>query len=246
MDQIAETLLHYCNIAVLKCQQISPRVIEFYDFTFVLEGELVYYANGERICLQKNDAVFLAPGTLRQRVAGQTPVRYVSFNFLPCESVTLSFPPQMKNCITREIAVAAMNFPTEHVVPNTQSRAKCLHLLNYILCCLFDTAQRITQNEHVINMLCYIESHLSEKISLCDVSKHVGLSREYTASLFKREMGKTVTGYICEQKLLLAKGMILGGELSLLDISEKLGFENYNYFSRSFKRYFGITPIRMK
>ena len=246
MEQIAATLLHYCNIAVTECQPIPPRRIGYYDFTFVLEGELIYHVNGERIHLQKNDAVFLPPGTMRKREAGAAPVRYVSFNFLLRDGQALSFPIYQKGCITSEMAVAVLNFPTEHVVPNTQSRAKCLCLLNYLLYCMLDTEQSMTQNEHVIKMLCYMDSCLGKKISLRDVSAHVGLSREYAASLFKRETGKTVTDYMLEQKLLLAKGMILGGELSLTAVAEKLGFENYNYFSRSFRRYFGITPIQMK
>ena len=44
----------------------------------------------------------------------------------------------------------------------------------------------------------------------------------------------------------LAKGMILGGEMSLSEIAERVGYENDNDFSRSFKVLFGITPMRMK
>ena len=59
-------------------------------------------------------------------------------------------------------------------------------------------------------------------------------------------MGKTLTDYVNERKMLLTKELILNGEMSLTDISTYLGFDNYNYFSRLFKQYLGITPISLK
>ena len=46
--------------------------------------------------------------------------------------------------------------------------------------------------------------------------------------------------------MLLAKGMIQAGEHSLQEIAAELGFENYAYFSRLFKRHFHVTPMELK
>ena len=46
--------------------------------------------------------------------------------------------------------------------------------------------------------------------------------------------------------MLLAKELVLRNEMSLSDLSAYLGYENYNYFSRLFKRYFDVTPISLK
>ena len=59
-------------------------------------------------------------------------------------------------------------------------------------------------------------------------------------------IGKTVTDYVGERKMLLAKGMIQAGEHSLQEIAAELGFENYAYFSRLFKRHFHVTPMELK
>ena len=59
-------------------------------------------------------------------------------------------------------------------------------------------------------------------------------------------MGITVTDYIIRQKLDLAKNMLSSDEMSLRNISEKLGYQDYNYFSRLFKRHYGISPMKMK
>lgn len=246
MEQLAKGLLHYCNIAVPLCRRIHPAMIDYYDLTLVLEGSLAYHADGKMLLLSAGDAMLLPPETIRSREAGTDPVRYVSFNFLPCEGISLDLPRYMPQCVTNEMIVAMMNFPTSHVAPSPYSRAKCLQMLNYVLLCLLDGMQKGTQNGHVMKMLGYIDTRLTEKLSLGEISSHVGLSNEYASALFKREVHKTVTDYITEQRLLLAKGMILGGEMSLAEVAERVGYENYNYFSRSFKSFFGISPMQMK
>jgi len=72
------------------------------------------------------------------------------------------------------------------------------------------------------------------------------LSKEYTSYIFKKEIGKTLTDYVNERKMLLAQELIRNGEMSLTDIAVYLGFENYNYFSRLFKRYVEISPLMFK
>lgn len=55
-----------------------------------------------------------------------------------------------------------------------------------------------------------------------------------------------VNDYINKQKTLLAKDMLTSNELSLQDIAYSLGYENYGYFNKVFKKHFGISPIKMK
>ncbi len=52
--------------------------------------------------------------------------------------------------------------------------------------------------------------------------------------------------YNNERKMILAKEMILNDEISLVETAEQLGFDNYNYFSRIFKNYYGIRPIAFR
>ena len=72
------------------------------------------------------------------------------------------------------------------------------------------------------------------------------VTEEYLARLFKKEMNMTVTEYIAQQKLIFAKNLLMSDDISLQDIAEKLGYQNYNYFSRIFKKHYGISPLKMK
>ena len=101
-------------------------------------------------------------------------------------------------------------------------------------------------NEHVVKIIKYVDEHITERMSLCDIADRFHLSKEHTSYIFKREMGTPLVSYINEQKSLLAKNLILSGEMPLADISDYLGFENYDYFSKTFKKYMGVTPLKLK
>jgi len=243
---LVKQLSHYCNISVSRCQTIEPQRISFYDLTFVLDGEMTYHANGTKYCLKKHDAVFLPPDTLRSRDAGTEPVSYVSFNFQLFEEQKLSFPLYLPDCITPSIRRLVSIYPTSHLSSLHYSREKCCILLNYILYELLDEASFHSGNDHILKILRYIEEHIREKITLQTISQQMNLSREYTSYLFKREMNKTLTDYVNERKLLLAKEMLTAYEMPLHDVAQHLGFDHYNYFCRLYKRQFGISPGNMR
>jgi len=243
---LVSRLTHYCNISVPQCSRISKRTIPFYDFTFVTEGSMTYIVDGQPCPLNKNDAVFIRPGSTRIREQSDTPVSYVSFNFELFPDATLPFPSFMKDCITPTIRKQVALYPTAHLSNFSYSREKCLMMLNYILYELLNDTVSGSENEHVSQILSYVNEHIHEKLSLKDISTQLNLSREYTSYLFKKEMNKTLTDYINERKLLIARELILSNEMSLTDLAAHLGFEDYNYFYRLFKRYFEITPTELR
>lgn len=239
---IAKEIIHYCNISVRGCSEIEAEVIDYFDFTFVLKGSMTYIADGKKYILKENDAILLSPGTVRERYKSDIPVKYVSFNFLAFDESSLPKRPFMQNVISTDIKKMLSFFSLSHLSPMYRSREKLLNILNYILLELFNVLDFESSNSHVIEMIKYINAHLSEAISLASVSEYVNLSKEYAASIFKKETDKTVNEYINERKMLLAKEMIQSGRYSLNRICEGLGYENYSYFSRIFKRHFNTSP----
>ena len=247
MYYIADEIRHYCNISLPYCAPIvETEPISYYDFTFMLDGHMTYRANTNEYVIGKNDAIFFRPGTLRFRKEGTTPVRYVSFNFSVKNGARLPFDEYMPGCITSSIRKIISAFPQSHLTPNFHAKEKCANMLNYILFEIMDATEFKSGNEHIRKILAYIDEHTGEHISLADVSQFVNLSPEYTSLLFKKEMKITLTEYINDKKLSLAKELILGREMSLSDVASYVGFENYNYFSRIFKRHFGVSAQNMK
>ena len=239
-------LTHFCNISVKKCTKIPESRINFYDFTFVLEGSMTYTVDGERIVLHKNDAIFLKPGTISARDTSTAPVAYTSFNFHPNPDVTFPFNRYMPKCINENIRKLVHVFPGAHRVGFAYAQEKCTNMLNYILFELLGNVSSETDNEHIAQILKTIDTQITDKVTLKSISQSIRLSKEHISSLFKKEIGKTLTEYVNERKMLMARDYILSGEMSLSEISAHLGFDNYNYFSRLFKKQFEMTPMAFK
>ncbi len=237
-------ITHYCNISVNGCAGMIPHSSDFYDLTFVLSGSMTYIVGGETVVLNKNDAVFIPPGVLNSRLKGSVPVHYVSFNFFPQEGFVAPFKTYMPSCITSDIRQLIQAFPQSHLSPYYHAEEKLLCILGYILYELMDFSEMQSTNEHIIAILRYVENNLDKKMSLATICKEINLTKEYTAHIFKKETGKTLVAYINERKMLLAKELI--NSMPLREVALRLGYDNYNYFSRLFRRHFDVTAVSLK
>ncbi len=247
MDKyIVKDLLHFCNIAVKKISKIERRTIDYFDLTFVIKGQMQYTVNDRTVTLRENDAILLPPGTLRSRTPLDGDAHYVSFNFTAYDEGVLPTKLFYKNVITKEIRSLASVFSEQHISAFYHSHEKMANILNCILFELIDTVSLGSNDKNVLSVLKYIDENLTERITISEIGKAVHLSNDYISHCFKRELGRSVMDYVNERRMLLARNMISGGEMSLTDIAEALGYESYSYFSRVFKRYFGVSPIRYR
>ena len=87
-----------------------------------------------------------------------------------------------------------------------------------------------------------INKHLYENISLSKVSKIITVSPQYISSLFKKEVGITLSEYILKCKIDEAKYLLTHTNYSILEVSTLLCFHDQSYFTKTFKRFTGITP----
>ena len=245
-NYIVKRVSHYCNISVERCSLLPSIVIPYYDLTFVLDGSLTYIADGKKYVLNKNDVLFLTPGTYRERPLGTAPVKYVCFNFYIEDDASLTFDTFMPKAISTTIRKLVTVFPHSHIMPSYHSREKIANILNYILLELLDFEKFTSSNEHIIKIIKYIDENIKEKITLQTIHEHMHLSSGYISNIFKKETGKTLTDYVNERKMFIAKEMITSNEMSLTETAEQLGFENYNYFSRLFNKYYGTRPLALR
>ena len=74
------------------------------------------------------------------------------------------------------------------------------------------------------------------------ISREFYLTPSYLCDIFKKYTGCTITGYLLKIRMEKASGMLLNTNLSLVEIAAQVGYSDYNYFSRLFKRYFNISP----
>lgn len=88
----------------------------------------------------------------------------------------------------------------------------------------------------------YFAEHISESITLKELSKTLNFSSSYLNSIFRNSTGKSIISAFTDMKIEQAKIYLEKNNYSVTQISESLGFSSVHYFSRVFKKSVGCSP----
>ena len=88
----------------------------------------------------------------------------------------------------------------------------------------------------------YVQEHLSEVISVDQLSAELFISRSRLTARFKEETGMTLTEFVMKEKIEEAKRLLRLTNKSLGAISDYLGFASQSHFSRVFRKSTACTP----
>ena len=92
----------------------------------------------------------------------------------------------------------------------------------------------------------FIQDHYAEKISLKELAENVNISTCHFCRTFKQMTGKTTSDYINGVRLEKAVALLEQKELNITEIAIRCGFDDVNYFSRLFRKYYSTTPTRFR
>lgn len=96
--------------------------------------------------------------------------------------------------------------------------------------------------ELVDELVVYIRSHLSDKLSLSELAYNVGMTPNYLNKIFKYRTGDTVNKFIINERMKLAATLLEEGRVKSYAIAESLGYDNYANFVNMFKKNYGMSP----
>ena len=123
-------------------------------------------------------------------------------------------------------------------------RAAVLSFL-YLLCKKYIIREGVSatpnRNDMVKTAMIYIRKHLAERITLDEISEHVGVNKHYLSREFKRIIGKTIFDTILLLRCTEAKQRLMEG-MTVSEAAHACGFENLSYFTRAFKKYNQALP----
>lgn len=89
----------------------------------------------------------------------------------------------------------------------------------------------------------YIENHLTERMSIQEIADAVGISKNYLINIFSRYKGMGLTEYINRVKLNRMLLLIGRYGYSMKQACGAVGYDDVNYVSRIFPKYYGV-PLR--
>lgn len=92
----------------------------------------------------------------------------------------------------------------------------------------------------------YITSHIEDNITIPMLCREFNISRTRLYALCNQYIPGGIASYIKTKRLLKAKELLLTTDISASDISLMVGFTDYNYFLKAFKKHFGISTKTMR
>ncbi len=115
-------------------------------------------------------------------------------------------------------------------------------------------AKKIMENKpgrwlssNINRAIVYIEEHLSEQITLEDMAKHLGISREHFCRSFRKEAGQNFVDYVNKKRVEEVKKLLQRDPMiKFKEIYTSVGFTNPQHFAKVFKGITGQSPSEYK
>ena len=97
----------------------------------------------------------------------------------------------------------------------------------------------------IFKVLEYIDSNYYNDLKLKDISRKFGYNTCYFGKLFKKSVGESFNDYLSKVRINKAKEFLLQN-MKVLEVAEKVGYRDLDYFIQKFKEYTGQTPKGFK
>ncbi len=237
-------LIYYRHNQYSKMDVLPLRHMNYTELTFVFSGTMEYISNGERVTLHDGDAIFAN----KRKNHTRKPIEqcdYISFNFyMEDGDEQFDLPLYLPNVLSAEIKLLLS--ACDEIFFNTEDCTNQIcHLIYCLLKQLFLKLRPKQYNPLTLQILHYIQYNIEYPITLQQIADKTHFSAAHCSAVFKKDIGMSIIDFCIEKKIELAKKMILEG-LELRQIAEELGFEDYNYFSRLFKKKTSLSPLQYK
>lgn len=103
--------------------------------------------------------------------------------------------------------------------------------------------EEVNTNALIKKVIDYMNVHLSDRnISIKLLADEVYLTPTYLSNLFKKTTGSTIGQYLTDIRMNKAQELLMDTGLKLYQIAEMVGFEDANYFAKTFKKKIGMLP----
>lgn len=133
------------------------------------------------------------------------------------------------------------------------SDAVCHHLLEVLIIRILRNDKLVAVPSNTMRMTkeCarikeYMDNNYSEHITLDTLTELTHLNKYYLAHSFVKYTGLSPIQYLNERRMETACMLLRETDFSISDISSSTGFSSQSYFAQSFRKKYGITPVKYR
>lgn len=233
-------LVYFRHNVMCSQTKLNKHTMSYNEITIVINGELNYVINGESVSVTSGDVIYVKRGSVRQREEVKQ-AEYISFNFF--SDIDCNLPLLLKGGTNDVLYQIISTFLSIYKYTSNLKDER----FSLLLSCLIKQleVQRILQAEPplVNEIKNFIRLNLDKKITLLDISNHTHYSVSHCEMLFHKTTGLSITAYLIKKRIEKSKLLLIERSLTLPEIADSVGFSDYNYFSRTFKKETGVSPL---
>lgn len=117
----------------------------------------------------------------------------------------------------------------------TQIVAQCISQKNY-----FASSTNSLLIKRVEQMV--ENNYMDPNLGLASIAQALSLNASYLSDAFKRFHGQTLIHYLTQVRMERARDLLLAGDCNLVEVMERVGYTDPYYFSKRFKKFYGVSP----
>lgn len=218
-----------------------------------LDGCAEYVVSGTHYQLKKGTILLSGGGLeLSKRVIGDEPFSYILIHYkiTPIESIGDYVLPLHFVLTLADLHLTKIKRLADQMLTN-QKRGDLMSTFNQ-KSLLWRTIEEIfefgfdkcvmNENEKIEKVKKYIYENINRDLSVVELSDYINEEPKRFAQLFCKKMGLCPKKYIIQTKIHYAKELLLQTNLTVQEVSYKIGYEDPFYFSRIFKKNTGFAP----
>jgi len=235
----------------------------FYEVYYFIRGDVSYLVEGNRYIPTPQSILIMSPNVFHGvKINSDTTYERFALHFLPnvfsVENRVLLLSPFSESTCKKDIYYENvdafkmqcyfenlldcryMNSDIKEVATKIRIEA----LLSQIL--FMSHTKKGSSSEElslpvINNIITYLNEHLTETITLDNISNKFFISKHHLNKVFRKAIGTTVGDYIIHKRVILANQFIMQG-LSASLASTNAGFHDYSSFYRAYKKNTGHSP----
>ena len=110
------------------------------------------------------------------------------------------------------------------------------------VCRMRHLRKNIASSKQVAQAIDYIYVHIMDRITVDELAEAIGISPTYLSRIFKQETGISVSEYIRQRKIDMAKNLLRFSSYDFADIAAMLSYSSQSHFIQQFRTQVGMTP----
>lgn len=111
----------------------------------------------------------------------------------------------------------------------------------------FQVIKKRTISDQVVEFVLKCKNEELGKLSVSEVARTFKVSESFLSRKFRTDKSFTLGKFIFRERMFRSAELLVGNrELTIKSLADIMGFSDYDYFIRTFKKYYGVSPSRYR